>query len=129
MPTREVEVSPADVDGTYVVAATFLPVRRWRHVIPFLSMGRRVERQLQATEGLVRYGLRVELRRRHFFTVSVWRDRDAMREFMRTEPHTTAMQRSEEWAGPGALFIDWDSASGSLDWAEARKRLEEAGGR
>ncbi len=49
--------------------ATFLPVRRWRYVIPFLWMTFRVANQVKKMQGLVRYALKVYLPRRHFWTI------------------------------------------------------------
>lgn len=129
MPTREVEVGSAEGTGDYVIAATFLPVRRWRHLLPLFRMSRRVEKQLSQTPGLVRYGLKAELRRKQFWTYSVWQDRGAMGAFMRTEPHASAIQRLNEWAGRGVAFTNWESSDGSIDWTEARKRLTDAAGR
>ncbi len=129
MPTREVEVNAGERTGDYVIGATLLPVRRWWQVIPFFRMSLRVEKQLSRTPGLVRYGLKAELRRKRFWTCSVSQDQAAMAAFMRTEPHATAMQRFSDWAGRGAAFTDWGSADGSIEWAEVRKRLTDAAGR
>lgn len=121
---KQVEVSRADAPGGYMCVATFLPVRRWRDLIPFLAMSRRVEEQLKHTPGLVRYGLKTNFLRRRFWTFSVWRDRGAMARFVPAEPHATAVGRFKEWAGPGAAFAEWQSRDGSINWTETLNRLK-----
>lgn len=123
--SRETAVSDAEAATSlagYVCVATFLPVRRWRDVLPFQRIVSRIRRQRTAP-GLVDYELRANFRRKHFWTLSVWRDRAAITTFRAQEPHTTAMRRFQERAGEGAAFVSWKSAEPMLDWEEAMRRL------
>jgi len=120
---RVVEVSQAEI-GSFTSIATYLPVRRWRHVIPFFRMSGRVEEQLRRTEGVVRYGLKTDFLRKRFWTCSIWKDRKAVGPFVTGEPHATAVRKFAEWAGDGAAFVEWDSADGRVDWEEAAHRLK-----
>lgn len=104
--------------------ATFLPVRRWRHVVPFIRLSMRIEAQLKQSPGLARYGLKTNLPRKHFWTLSAWNDRMAMRDFVEAEPHQTAVRRFEQWAGPGAAFVEWEGPRPDFLWAEALERLK-----
>ncbi|HKA54320.1 MAG TPA: hypothetical protein VKJ47_11725 [Candidatus Binatia bacterium] len=121
---RQKEILRADAEGEFLCVATFLPVQRWRDVLPFLRMTSQVERQLAEAEGLVRYGLRADLLHKRFWTFTVWQGRDAANAFVAAEPHATAVRRFREWAGTGAAFVEWRSAEGSINWDEALRRLQ-----
>ncbi len=104
--------------------ATFLPVRHWWHVIPFLRMASRVQKQAGASQGVVKYGVRAAFRRKHFWTYSIWIDRASIEGFVRGEPHASAIKRFRDWAGDAAAFAAWTSNEDTLKWNEALKRLE-----
>ena len=50
---RQVDVLRAEAGGECLCIATFLPIQRWRDVLPFLRMTSQVEKQLKATERAV----------------------------------------------------------------------------
>ena len=108
----------------YFSAATYLPVRSWRFVLPFLLLSGRIERQAKQTPGLVAYGLRAEPRRGRFWTMSCWTSRETAGAFVKEEPHATAVRRFANWAGDGAAFVEWESRQTEIDWDEAFRRLE-----
>jgi hypothetical protein len=120
---KVVEVSTTDVTE-FSSIATYLPVGRWRHVIAFLRLTGRVERQLRGNDGVVRYGLKTDLLHKRFWTYSVWKNHKAVVQFVDAEPHATAVKKFAEWAGEGASFVEWSNADGKVDWEEADKRLE-----
>jgi len=120
---RLVEVSSADV-SEFTSVATYLPVKRWRDVIPFLRMSYRVEQQVRRTQGIVRYGLRTNLPSKKFWTYSVWKDAQAIQPFAVTEPHSTAVMKFKEWADEGAAFAQWQNNDGKVDWDEAERQLK-----
>ncbi len=123
MVQRTVEVHPA-AQNEYLCVATFLPVRSWTNVIPFLRMSSRVQEQLSRSRGVVRYGVKTDIPRKRFWTLSVWADKKLMREFVTTEPHLTAMKKFESWAGEGgASFAEYSSTTGEIDWEEAERQL------
>lgn len=121
---RQVEVNRADSRGEFLCIATFLPMRRWQDVIPFLRMSSRVEKQLKETEGLVRYGTRANLLRKEFWTFSVWADKPSVNAFVRSGAHAAAVGRFSEWAGEWAAFVEWNSSDGSINWKDALERLK-----
>jgi hypothetical protein len=110
---------------SFISIATYLPLLRWRDVVAFMRQSNAVERQLKQSAGVVRYSLAVDILRHKFWTYSVWSDREAVSDFVRAEPHATAVKRFESWAGEGAAFVEWQSAGSQLDWAEAMRRLEQ----
>jgi len=122
MPARTYEVNPP-AGSEFVCVATFLPVKRWAYVMDFLRMSSRVSDQLQKTE-VIRFGVKTDLLRRQFWTLSVWSDRVAMRRFVAAEPHSTAVKKFAEWAGAGAAFAEWKSGDGSIDWDLAKEKMK-----
>jgi uncharacterized protein DUF3291 len=108
----------------YFHAATFLPIKSWRHMIPFQLMTSKVLRQAKHSHGILDYAVKADFPKKHFWTLSIWKDRESMRQFVMTEPHLTAMEKFDEWAGDGSAFADWTSSSTSIDWEEAMRRLQ-----
>jgi hypothetical protein len=118
------QVEQADSSTKFVCCSTFFPVRRWRHVIPFLRMSSRVQKLLKETPGLVRYELRTSFVRKRYWTFSVWKDRASIDAFRKTEPHATAMTKLNEWVIPGkSAFVSWGSNDDSVNWKEGLDRL------
>jgi hypothetical protein len=83
-----------------------------------------VRRQLATAEGLVGYALRAKPFARDYWTLSVWRDGSALREFMRTPPHAQLMGSLKPLMGP-TKFVQWtiSAADGPPGWARALERL------
>lgn len=120
-------LSEAEPDREYTVLATFFHLKSFLTTFRFLRMARRVMEQLEAgPPGLVGFSLRAKLLRRHYWTLSVWEDRQGLMSFIRSRPHLTAMERL---AGEMRAF---DSARWSAfgtgyppPWKEAYRRLAE----
>jgi len=108
----------------FFCAATFLPVRRWRHVPGFLMLSRRVTRQVREAPGMVMWAVRANFPKKHFWTLSVWKDRASANAFVKGEPHATAVRRFPGLAGQGAAFAEWRSTSPKVSWEEALERLK-----
>ncbi len=114
-----------EVDKPHFLVAIYLPVSRWRYVIPFLRATSAIRRQLKGTPGLVSYQLKSNFFRRQFWTLSVWRDRASINAYVRSGAHAQAMQHAQEWAGPWAAFAEWTGTSGGVSWKDALERLKE----
>jgi hypothetical protein len=84
---------PVEPDREYVVMASRLPLKAYRHVPGFLRDTLRVRRQLAEADGLVAYALNAELLRRTFWTFSVWTDQASLDAFAASAPHRTIIQR------------------------------------
>jgi hypothetical protein len=93
-------------------------------MIPFQLMTSKVLKQAKQSNGVVGYAVRANFPKKYFWTLSIWKNRDSMRQFVMAEPHVTAMEKFEEWAGDGSAFADWTSSSSSIDWEEAMRRLQ-----
>jgi len=87
-------------------------------------MSGRVERQLKTTGGVVRYGLKTNFFHKRFWTYSVWKNYEAIRPFVSSDPHATAIKKFALWSGEGAPFVEWKNPDGKIDWNEADRRLK-----
>jgi Domain of unknown function (DUF3291) len=93
-------------------------------MIPFQLMTSKVLKQAKQSHRIVKYAVKADFPKKHFWTLSIWEDRESMRQFVVAEPHVTAMKKFEVWAGDGSAFADWTSSSSSIDWEEAMRRLQ-----
>ena len=100
---------------------THLPVGRLSKLPLILSYTRKIQKQLDAApDGLIGYSLLAKPLRSNYWTLSVWRDRDALAGFMRQAPHREAMEklrgvlsgfRTDRWTlGGRELPPSWDDA-------------------
>ena len=108
----------------YIHATTFLPLKSWRYMISFQLMSSKVLKQAKQSHGITDYAVKADFLKKHFWTLSIWKDQNSMRQFVMAEPHITAMKKFEEWAGDGSAFVDWTSSSSSIDREEAVGRLQ-----
>jgi hypothetical protein len=88
----------------YLVMASHLPLKRISSTVRFFRGVSAVRRQLAAADGLVGYTLRAKPFARDYWTLSVWKDDRALREFMCTPPHVQIMT---------SLKRSWDRRSSS----------------
>jgi len=124
MVERKVEVDGNGEIQELLCIATFLPIRSWRYIIPFLRTTAKVQKQLEHTHGLARYGLKANLLHKRFWTLTVWQKKEVIEGFVTSEPHAEAVRRFEEWAGEGAAFVEWKSTNGTIDWNTAMQKLQ-----
>jgi len=121
---RRVEVEGGSDGSEFHCIATFLPVRSWGYVIPFLKMSGRVEEQLKQTPGLSRYSVRADFLHKRFWTLTVWKDKKFVESFVQEEPHAEAVRKFKDWAGEGAAFVEWNSTNSGIDWDTAMQKLK-----
>ena len=87
-------------------------------------MTSKVLKQVKETKGVMNYAVKADFSKKHFWTLSIWKDQDSLRQFVIAEPHATAIRKFTEWAGEGPAFVEWYSSSNSIDWAEALERFK-----
>ncbi|MGD0637509.1 MAG: hypothetical protein ABSA72_05675 [Nitrososphaerales archaeon] len=123
----EIATSTASKEGgsPFLVVATYLPLRSYANVISFVRPSGRIEAQLRASKGAIRYALLTDIPHKRFWTVSVWSGDEAMSLFSRSEPHRTAMKKFYEWGTEEAGIAEWSSNGGTIDWDEAETKLRE----
>jgi quinol monooxygenase YgiN len=83
-----------------------------------------LRKQLSSAEGLVGYTLRAKPLARDYWTLSVWNDRVALEQFMRTPPHVRLMGSLKPFMGP-TKFVQWQitTADRRPSWTEGLERL------
>ena len=110
-----------------VVMASLLQLDSFRRVPGFLRAAMAIRQQVLAAGGAVGVGLDTALSRRTFFTLSAWRDREALEAFVGGEPHAGSMRRYRP-AMTDARFVFWKIAADRLppEWSEAKERLRAA---
>ena len=115
---------PPVPDADYVVMASRLPLRHYRHIPRFLRATLAIRRQLRTAPGLVGYALDAQLHRKTFWTLSVWTDDDSLQAFVRAEPHHTVMASIHPFmATPAFAFRRLSGREVPPDWAFARDVL------
>jgi hypothetical protein len=110
-----------------VVMASLLQLDSLRQAPSFLGAAMAVRRQTLGADGALGVALNTALPRRTFFTLSAWRDREALNGFVRSEPHVSIMRRYRP-AMADARFVFWNTTPDKLppSWSEVRQRLREA---
>jgi quinol monooxygenase YgiN len=108
----------------YLVMASHLPLKRITSTIRFFRGVSAVRKQLARADGLIGYTLRAKPLARDYWTLSVWKDRAALREFMRTAPHAALMSSLSPLMGP-TKFVEWNITAddGRPSFAGALERL------
>jgi hypothetical protein len=124
-----VQVSGLEADATYVVMASRLPLRSYSRIPSFLWATMRIRRQLATADGLIGYSLDAKLSAKTFFTLSVWRDQDALESFARAEPHRGLLSTVRPHMD-ATTFVTW-TATGSdipVKWATAQQHINRKAG-
>jgi heme-degrading monooxygenase HmoA len=109
-----------------LISVTRLRVRAIRFLPGFLYYAFASSRQVRRAEG----NLGAELlndARKTFWTCTAWKDEKAMRAFMMTRPHRTAMAKLAEWCDEASV-VHWEQATAELpDWREAFRMMVSKG--
>jgi heme-degrading monooxygenase HmoA len=83
--------APIEGEQEYTVLASKLALRRLRSVPGFLAHTLAIQRQLDATDGLVGYSLDADLMHLVFWTFSVWANQASLDAFVTSDPHRQIM--------------------------------------
>jgi hypothetical protein len=105
------------------VSVTRLRVRKWRYLPSFVLWSLRSAQQARRAPGNMGVWLLSD-RSNTFWTKTVWHDDAAMRAFMLSDPHKSAMPKLLEWCDEASL-VRWSQADASPpSWDEAHRRLQ-----
>ena len=112
-------------DVAYVVLASSIPPKSMRSTWKLFRGSRAVRRQLLDTDGVMGFSMLAEPFRRHYATLSVWRDEAALERFSAAHPHDQLMVALSPEMG-ATKFVRWSitGADGYPSWAEALDRLK-----
>ena len=108
----------------YLALISFLPLKHFRAIPNFFRFTFEIQRQLRTSAGLVGYSLNAQPFARKFWTLSVWRDQQALQDFVGAMPHSRTMQRLAAHMGK-SQFAQWtvESHEVPLDWKSAKARI------
>lgn len=116
--------SPVEPGREYLVMASRLPLERYRDLPAFLRGTVAIRRQLTRADGLIGYTLNAQLLVKTFWTLSVWRDEQALHAFAHSAPHDDIVRRTRPHMG-STTFVTWTepSADVPVPWERARQRV------
>ena len=125
MKSRWKQVAPLEPTAEYLVLASSIPPKSVASTWKLFRGSRAVRRQLLATEGVVGFSMLAEPLRKHYATLSVWRDEAALGAFARVHPHDRLMRDLAPEMGT-TKFVRWtiSGAKGPPSWADALARLQ-----
>ena len=108
------------------VSLTRLRVRSLLYLPPFALYALRSLRQVRAAPGFLS-GKLLPDQDRTFWTMTSWRDAEAMRGYMTSGAHKSAMPRLMDWCDEASV-AHWEQEDSTLpSWEEADQRMRERG--
>lgn len=118
-------VAALDPAAEYVVLASSIPPKSVASTWKMFRGSRAVRRQLLATDGVMGFSMLAEPLRKHYATLSVWRDETALETFAREHPHVRLMAELSP-AMDATKFVRWtiSGAAGRPSWTDALSRLK-----
>ncbi len=125
MPTLPwTRIAQPAADAEVVVMASHFKLTSLLRVPRFLYDAMRIRAQATGADGAFGVSLVARPLAREFYTLSAWRDRDAITSFVRAEPHRSTMTRHRAGMAD-SKFVFYDVAGDALppSWDEARTRL------
>jgi hypothetical protein len=108
----------------YLALLSYLPLKHYRAIPKFFRFTFEIQRQLRTSPGLIGYSLEAQPFARKFWTLSVWRDQQSLREFVAAMPHGKVMQDLAPHMGR-SQFSQWmvEPHEIPLDWKSAKLRI------
>ena len=114
-----------DPNGDFVALLSYLPLKNYLRVFPFIVYTAQVMKQLAAAHGLVGYTLLARPFSKRFWTLSAWANEEALRAFVQHPPHVKIMTALAPHMGK-TEFVRW-AVKGSelpLRWDDALRRID-----
>jgi hypothetical protein len=108
----------------YLAMLTYLPLRGYLQMARFFSYSAKVQKQLERTAGVIGYSFKANPLRNQYWTFSVWENDRALMNFVRTEPHASAMIAFNMGA---TTFTRWKLRGDDVPprWNDALRRSQE----
>jgi quinol monooxygenase YgiN len=113
-----------DPDREYLVLASSIPPKSVSSTWSMFTGSRSVRRQLLAADGVLGFSMLAQPVRKHYATLSVWRDEAALDAFAGTSPHARLMADLAP-AMNEPKFVRWTigGRDGVPSWSDALDRL------
>ena len=109
-----------DPRGEFLVLLSYLPLKNYWRVLPFVAYTAQVVSQLASADGLLGYSLLAHPLSKRFWTLSVWQNEDGLRVFVHHPRHQRIMTalaphmdktKFARWTVKGSeLPLQWDDA-------------------
>ena len=118
------ELAQLEPGAEYLVLASSIPPKSLASTWQLFRGSRSVRRQLLATDGVLGFSMLAEPARKHYATLSVWRDEAALDAFAAAQPHRQLMKDLAPAMG-ATKFVRWtiSGADGVPSWSQALERL------
>lgn len=122
MPWRQ--FGPPDPNGDYVALVSFLPLKSFSRLFPFVVYTVQVIKQLAKADGLVGYSLLANPLSKRFWTLSAWKSEETLRAFVVKTPHVQIMKSLSPYMA-GTKFVRWPVKGSQLplQWDDALRRI------
>jgi hypothetical protein len=113
-----------DDDADVVAMISYLSIRSYRALPRVVKYSLQVQRQLNASPGLIGHSMQAQLFARHFWTLSAWVDAAALKAFVGHSPHIEIM-KSLLPEMDASEFAQWRLKGRELPllWKDAKRRL------
>jgi quinol monooxygenase YgiN len=111
-------------NGDFVALLSYLPLKSYWRVTPFIIYTVQVMKQLASAQGLRGYSLLAQPLSKRFWTLSAWENEAALRSFVQHPPHQRIMAALAPHMGE-TKFLHW-TVKGSqlpLRWDDALGRF------
>jgi heme-degrading monooxygenase HmoA len=102
-----------------------LPLKSFLGLLPFIRYAGQVVQQLKKSDGLLGCSLFAQPLSKQFWTLSAWRDEDALQTFVHAKPHVRIMSALAPHMAE-TKFARWRIRGSELPlkWDEAMRRLK-----
>jgi hypothetical protein len=119
-----IKFATPDTNREYFALLSYLPLNKYRAILPFLNFSFQIQKQLRSTSGIIGYSLRAKLLSRNFWTLSAWENEQALKDFVVKLPHGDAMKAMTPHMGQ-TKFTQWKVVGSGLPlcWEEALGRF------
>jgi quinol monooxygenase YgiN len=113
-------------DREYLALLSYLPLKTFRGLPIFFRFAVTVIKQMRAAPGALGFSLRAKVIARNFWTLSAWKDEQALRDFVVKLPHIEAMKALNPYMGP-TNFTQWKVTGAALPlrWEDAMRRSQQ----
>ena len=113
-----------DPNGDFLALLSYLPLKSYWRVLPFFVYTAQVVKQLASANGLIGYSVLARPLSKRFWTLSVWKNDDALRGFVQAAPHVRIMAALAPHVDE-TNFVRWTVKSSQLPlkWDDALRRM------
>jgi hypothetical protein len=119
-------LSPVEEGREYLALLSYLPLKSYRAIPAFVRFTAQIVKQLKGAQGAIGYSLRAKPLGRNFWTLSIWEDDRALREFVCKVPHQDAMAKLSHTVGQ-TRFTRWNISGSAVppSWDEAIQHAQQ----